>query len=149
MSDFAVKMDVRAYDVDSQGHLNSAIYQSYAEHARWSYLLSIGITPKALIGSGVGPVFLELAMRFRHELLFGDAVDVTCAFVPREDGSTRTFKVLQQFVLPDDTIAAELECVCGLLDLDKRKLIDNPLQKLAEISNTGEIELVETGAAAP
>ena len=35
---FSVRVKVRGYELDTQGHLNWAEYLHYAEHARWEFL---------------------------------------------------------------------------------------------------------------
>ena len=60
---FTVRITVRGYELDTQGHLNQAVYLQYAEHARWELLRAAGITQDALIDSGVGPVALETTIR--------------------------------------------------------------------------------------
>lgn len=124
MSDpFSVRVKVRGYELDTQGHLNQAEYLHYAEHARWEYLAAAGISQDALIATGFGPVVLDVAVRFRRELRGGDEVDVTCAFV--FDGG-KTFRILQDFRRPDGRVAASLSSTCGLLDLTERRLADDP-----------------------
>jgi len=78
---FSVRVTVRGYELDTQGHLNWAEYLHYAEHARWQCLAAAGITQDKLIASGFGPVVLDVSVKFRLELRGGDDVDVTCAFV--------------------------------------------------------------------
>lgn len=129
---FSVRIDVRIYELDGQGHVNSAIYHQYAEHARWCFLAAAGIDHATLLGSGVGPVFLESTIRFRRELGPGDRIDVTCELRDRGDG--RTFAIPQRIQLADGTLAAELESVCGLLDLQRRKLVPDPLRRLASLA---------------
>ena len=41
---FSVRVKVRGYELDTQGHLNWAEYLHYAEHARWEFLAAAGIT---------------------------------------------------------------------------------------------------------
>ncbi len=53
---FSVRVTVRGYETDVQGHLNQAVYLNYAEHARWSLLQAAGIGQADLVASGVGPV---------------------------------------------------------------------------------------------
>jgi hypothetical protein len=49
---FSVRLTVREYEVDKQGHLNWAEYLHYAEHARWSCLAAAGVSQGKLIASG-------------------------------------------------------------------------------------------------
>ncbi|MFB0615723.1 acyl-CoA thioesterase [Streptomyces sp. AGS-58] len=120
---FSVRVSVRGYETDAQGHVNQAVYVNYAEHARWSLLSAAGITQARLLGHGVGPVALETTIRYRRELLAGDEIDVTCVF---EWGGGKTFRILQEIRRTDGTVAAEVTAVTGLLDLTARKLVADP-----------------------
>ncbi|MFC5213258.1 acyl-CoA thioesterase [Streptomyces coerulescens] len=128
---FSVRVTVRGYETDTQGHVNQSVYINYAEHARWSLLQAAGITQTGLMGKGVGPVALETTIRYQRELLAGDEVDVTCAF---EWSGGKTFRVLQTISKADGTVAAELEGVGGLMDLTARKLVANPQHYFKELS---------------
>jgi acyl-CoA thioester hydrolase len=120
---FSVRIKVRGYELDTQGHLNWAEYLHYAEHARWEFLAAAGITQERLLATGIGPVVLDVAVRFRRELRGGDEVDVTCAF---EFEGGKTFRIIQDFKRPDGRVAASLTSTSGLLDLRERRLVDEP-----------------------
>lgn len=120
---FSVRVTVRGYETDVQGHLNQAVYLNYAEHARWSLLQAAGITQSGLIAQGVGPVALETTIRYKRELLAGDEADVTCVFTW---SGGKVFTIEQTITKADGTVAAEITAVGGLLDLERRKLVPNP-----------------------
>ncbi|MFF9767765.1 acyl-CoA thioesterase [Streptomyces sp. NPDC014636] len=128
---FSVRVTVRGYETDTQGHLNQAVYLNYAEHARWSLLQAAGISQARLVGQGVGPVALETTVRYLRELLAGDEVDVTCAF---EWGTGKTFRIRQEIRKADGTLAAELTAVGGLLNLAERKLVADPREVFKELA---------------
>ncbi|MFE7645288.1 acyl-CoA thioesterase [Streptomyces phaeoluteigriseus] len=128
---FSVRVTVRGYETDVQGHLNQSVYINYAEHARWSLLQAAGITQAGLIGRGVGPVALETTIRYRRELLAGDEVDVTCAF---EWGGGKTFRIEQIIRRTDGTVAAELSAVGGLLDLQARRMVADPQDHFKQLA---------------
>ncbi|WP_328537552.1 acyl-CoA thioesterase [Streptomyces sp. NBC_00344] len=123
---FSVRIGVRGYETDTQGHLNQSVYLQYAEHARWSLLRHGGISQSDLLASGVGPVALETTIRYKRELLAGDEVDVSCAFVW---GEGKTFRIEQTVRKADGTVSAEVTAVGGLLDLKLRKLINDPRER--------------------
>jgi acyl-CoA thioester hydrolase len=128
---FSVRVTVRGYETDTQGHLNQAVYLNYAEHARWSLLQAAGIGQARLVGQGVGPVALETNIRYLRELLAGDEVDVTCAF---EWGGGKTFRIRQEIRKTDGTLAAEVTAVGGLLNLERRKLVADPREVFKELA---------------
>ncbi|MGW4870670.1 acyl-CoA thioesterase [Streptomyces chartreusis] len=129
---FSVRVTVRGYETDTQGHVNQSVYINYAEHARWSLLQAAGITQTGLIGKGVGPVALETTIRYKRELIAGDEIDVTCAF---EWSGGKTFRIRQLVRKTDGTVAAELTAVGGLLDLQERKLVARPDEVFKELSS--------------
>ncbi|MFF5436191.1 acyl-CoA thioesterase [Streptomyces achromogenes] len=128
---FSVRVTVRGYETDTQGHLNQAVYLNYAEHARWSMLQAAGISQAGLVGRGVGPVALETTIGFRRELLAGDEVDVTCAF---EWGDGKTFRIRQEIRKTDGTLAAEVTAVGGIMNLTERKLVADPRALFKELA---------------
>lgn len=50
---FQVRIRVRGYELDTQGHLNQAVYLQYGEHARWECLRAAGISPDKLLANRV------------------------------------------------------------------------------------------------
>lgn len=121
---FQVRLEVRAYELDTQGHVTTAAYLQYADHARWKLLEAAGIDLEELRGTGLGPVTLETTVRFVNELRFGHTVDVSCVFAWP---GGRTGRVTQQLHRADDgLLVAELRSVGGLLDLTTRKLVPAP-----------------------
>lgn len=120
---FRVRITVRGYELDTQGHLNQSVYLQYAEHARWECLRAAGISQAGLIAQGVGPVALEVTVRYLRELRGGDEVDVSCAFAW---GGGKTFRIAQDYHRPDGDAVASLTGVGGLLDLRERRLVANP-----------------------
>ncbi|MFD8719988.1 acyl-CoA thioester hydrolase [Streptomyces sp. Ag109_O5-1] len=133
---YSVRVTVRGYETDVQGHLNQAVYINYAEHARWSLLQAAGVSQARLIGRGVGPVALETTIRYKRELLAGDEVDVTCAF---EWSGGKTFRIRQTMTKADGTPAAEVDAVGGLLDLKARKLVADPREIFKELTSDPEL----------
>jgi acyl-CoA thioesterase FadM len=65
---FQVRVAVRGYELDVNGHLNWAHYLHYAEHARWECLRAAGLSFEVMVGAGLGPVNLEANLRFLREL---------------------------------------------------------------------------------
>lgn len=129
---FRTRIAVRGYELDTQGHLNQAVYLNYAEHARWEYLARFGITQRGLAAARIGPVQLECTVRYLRELRGGDEVDVSCALV-RARG--KTFRITQDYRRPSGELCARLTGVAGVLDLSARKLVDDPLGALRGLSD--------------
>lgn len=120
---FTVRITVRVYETDAQGHLNGNVYLQHAEHARWELLRAAGINQGDLLAKGVSPINLETTIKYHREVVAGDDVDINCAFV---FGEGKSFRVEQTMTRPDGTLVAEVFNVGGILDLNERRLVPNP-----------------------
>ncbi|MCP3802872.1 acyl-CoA thioesterase [Allokutzneria sp. A3M-2-11 16] len=129
---YSTRIAVRGYELDTQGHLHGAIYQDYGEHVRWEMLRAAGASQEKMLASRIGPVMLEINIRYLAELGAGDEVDVTCAY---SWGAGKTFRIEQRFTRADGVLAAEMRVVGGVLDLETRKLVANPAERIAEIAD--------------
>ncbi|MEY9860476.1 acyl-CoA thioester hydrolase [Catenulispora sp. GAS73] len=129
---FSVPVTVRGYELDTQGHLNQAVYLQYSEHARWELLRAAGIQQNDLIAGGIGPVVVEMNVRFLRELRGGEEVDVTCELAWAEG---KVFQFKQQVLKKDGTVCADIVVVGGILDLQARKLVPNPAERLAAVAS--------------
>lgn len=128
---FSVRVAVRAYELDSNGHVNGVVYLQYAEHARWELLRAAGVDHDKLGALGVGPVFLETVIRYHNELRYGDTVDITCEI---RWGDGKTFRVPQELRRGDGTVVAEVASVGGLIDLGTRRLVEQPGERYRAIA---------------
>ncbi|GAA3399348.1 acyl-CoA thioesterase [Cryptosporangium minutisporangium] len=146
-TDFTVRFEVRAYELDTQGHVTTAVYLQYADHVRWALLRAAGVDLEEVRRSGLGPVTLETTIRFRRELRLGDAVDVTCVF---DWPGGRTGRVQQQLHrVGDGALVAELDSVGGVLDLGSRRLIADPDQRWRQFAKRPELLGLRPGGETP
>jgi acyl-CoA thioester hydrolase len=120
---FAVRMEVRSYEIDPQLHVNGPVYAQYADHSRFACVRAAGIDVAELLGSGIGPVNLETVIRYHNELRGGDEVTVTCEWIW---GEGKTYRVEHLLRRDDGEVAAEVQHVSGLLDLEARRLVADP-----------------------
>lgn len=120
---FRIQIKVRLYELDPLGHLNHAVYHSYAEVARLEALEKAEGGGGGLRGQNISSVLLESHINYRRELRAGDVVEVTC---DAKFGSGKTFQIAQKILKLDGTLSAELTCTLGLMDLERRKLVDDP-----------------------
>jgi acyl-CoA thioester hydrolase len=120
---FRTQIKVRHYELDTLGHLNHAVYHSYGEVARVELMEAAGARTGGLREGRLAAVLLESTIKFRRELRAGDVVDVTC---DATFGTGKIFHMNSIIYKLDGTVSAEIECTLGLMDLDRRKLVDDP-----------------------
>ncbi|MFD6795310.1 MULTISPECIES: acyl-CoA thioesterase [Prauserella salsuginis group] len=126
---FSIHAKVRTYELDPNGHLNHAVYHQYGEIARTELAVAAGVT-EGLIKQGIGIVMLESHIRFRRELRFGDEATVSCVARFAED--KKVFWMDNVITKLDGTVSAEIESTLGLMDLDKRKLVPGPMERIRD-----------------
>ncbi|QRP44946.1 thioesterase family protein [Amycolatopsis sp. FDAARGOS 1241] len=118
---FRTRIKVRHYELDSLGHLNHAVYHSYGEVSRIELFESAG--DARLRDQNLAPVLLESHIVYRRELRGGDVVDVSC---DASFGDGKVFWMTSRIVKLDGTLSAEITCTVGLMDLVRRKLVEDP-----------------------
>lgn len=134
---FSVRVRVRGYELDMNGHVNQAVYMQYGEHARWECLRAAGVTAEAQTTAGVGMIVLELTVRFLSELRDGDELDVTCTYGPK---GGKTFTVHHDLRRTrDDVLAAEITGVGGMLDLETRRLVPDPISRMKALATAPDV----------
>jgi acyl-CoA thioester hydrolase len=143
---FSVRVSVRSYEIDANGHVNHAVYHQYGEHARTEHLTAAGCSMARLDEHGFGIVLLETHVRFLRELRHGDLVDVDSRVT---FGTGKTFEMAHTIrragaesaaAAPDgtDVVAAEITCRMGMLDVAARRLVAEPWARLAELATAPE-----------
>ena len=74
MSEFSIEIDVRWGDLDGFGHVNSAIYLSYLEQCRCSWMSSV---PSHWQDGDTGPVVANVNINYRRQLHWPERIMVT------------------------------------------------------------------------
>jgi acyl-CoA thioester hydrolase len=133
---FSVRIGVRSYELDPNGHLNHAYYHRYGEHARTEHLHAAGCSMTRLVENGLGIVMLETHVRFLRELRQGDEVEVDSRVV---FGPGKTFENTHTLRRADGVVAAEISCVMGLIDAATRRLVPEPRARLVELATDPEL----------
>lgn len=72
---FQYPLIIRENHLDSFGHVNNAAYLQIMEEARWEIITAEGFGLKEIQKHGVGPVMLEVNLKFRKELLLRQKIE--------------------------------------------------------------------------
>ena len=119
---FRTQITVRTYELDALGHLNHAVYHAYAEVARVEAFDAAGGRDQ-LHEEKKGSVVLAATISYRREVRYGETVEIT---TQAKFGSGKTFQIEHKIYKPDGTLSAELMVTMGLMDLARRKLVEDP-----------------------
>ena len=124
--DYEVEIPVRYRDLDPLGHVNNAVYATYLEQARTSYIDDvIGAPPEEL-----GLVVANLELDFDRSITFRE--QVTVALRTTDIGTSSVS--MDYEVRSDDGVAATATSVIVTLDEDgsPRPVPDDVRQQIVE-----------------
>jgi YbgC/YbaW family acyl-CoA thioester hydrolase len=117
---FEYKFIVTNELTDEYGHVNNARYLDLYEDARWNILEVSGLGADMLKTNRIGPVILEVNVRFSRELLLGEEITIITSSRRKND---LIFYFDQQMINSSGKIASKAVFTAALFDLDKRKMI--------------------------
>lgn len=134
---------VSADDVGPTGHVRSSRYLDYSVQARWAALADAGLSVKELASAGLGPVELDVSIKYMRELVFGDEIDVVTRF---EYPSPKIVRLVQSVIRRSDgELVAVVTAVTGLMEIASRRLVDNAADIWADFLR----DLAVVGLASP
>ncbi|GIF64112.1 hypothetical protein Ais01nite_21470 [Asanoa ishikariensis] len=117
-------------DIGANGSVRSPRYLDYSIRARWAALTDAGLSIKDLTAAGLGPVELDVSIKYLHELVLGDEVDVITRF---EYPAPKVVRLVQSMIRRSDgALTAVVTSVSGLMDIAERRLVDNAAAVWAE-----------------
>lgn len=106
--------------LDLFGHVNNASYLEILEEARWDLITKRGFGLKHIQETGIGPVILEIRIKFIKELVARDSIIIETKTKSYE----RKIGVLTQNIMRAGQCCCTADFTFGLFDLKARKLIE-------------------------
>lgn len=108
--DFELEMQVRDYEVDSQGIVNNAVYLHYLEHTRHEFCRMAGTSFREMQERGIDPVLRSVTIEYLHPLGLSDRMVSKLKFCRRGP----RFVFLQDIFTPsgEPVVRAETTVVC-------------------------------------
>ena len=106
--------------IDTFGHVNNAAYLEILEEARWDLITRNGYGLDEVQRRRIGPVVLDVHLRFVQELRNRQAVSIRTWI---DSYSGKIGKLAQQVVDDAGDLCCDAKLTIGLFDLEARKLI--------------------------
>ncbi len=100
--DFDFEIEVRDYELDTQGVVNNSVYQNYLEHARHQFLKKMGINFNGLHADGVDAVVHKIELEYKRPLVGDDSFVVRSRV--RRKGHVRYIFDQDIYRLPDEEL---------------------------------------------
>ena len=118
---FEYPLMIKEADLDTYGHVNNATYLRLYEEARWDFCTKGGFGHKEIMERKIGPIILELKLKFKKELKNREHIMITSKFI--EKLSSLRFRIHQEMTRSDGVAVSSLDLDLGLLNLKTRKLL--------------------------
>lgn len=119
---FEYEVLIREMHLDSFGHVNNAAYVQLYEEARWDFITKHGFGLDYIQKHQVGPVILDLKVRFKRELKNRETIKILSQTI--EIVSSKIMVLEQSMVKSDGKIASDAIFTIGFFDMKERKLIN-------------------------
>jgi acyl-CoA thioester hydrolase len=133
-------------DIDFNMHMRNTAYLDKAVDVRMMYFAETGFPAQEFMKRGIGPVMRTDALEYFRELRLLEEFEVTLeAAGSSEDGSR--FRLRNDIVKLDGTVAARVTSTGGWLNLAARKLTAPPADLLAimqKLARTADYEVLSS-----
>lgn len=114
------EVTIREGHLDTFGHVNNATYLAIFEEARWELLNEKGYTMEVIQKTGLGPVILEINLKFLRELRLRQNIKIESELMSYNG---LIAKMRQVMIDEQGKDCCSAEFTFGLFDLNKRKLV--------------------------
>ncbi len=106
--------------LDGYNHVNNARYLDLYERARWEILEKSGLGRETVFEKRIGPVIIEVTVRFSLELLPGEKIKIYTTS-KRKNELVLLFE--QKMVTLEGKVASKAIFTTALFDLKTRKMV--------------------------
>ncbi len=126
---FIYRLIVLESYLDMLGHMNHATYLIIFEEARWDLLTKNGYGLKKIMETGTSPTILEVNIRYLKEVRLREEIVIETQLTSLKGKVGH----LSQEIRRGDDVCCSAEFTFGILDLEKRKLVEPSAEWLKAI----------------
>ena len=144
MNEYSQTYEIRWSDLDTNGHVNYAVYIDAAGDLRYRFFIEHGFPPEKFSELDIGPIYTTIHAEFFREVRMGETVTITYALSGLSPSGTR-WKVHHNILKPNGKKAVSLEIEGTILNLiTRRPALPTPelLQTFNLIPRTSEFEVL-------
>lgn len=110
------------HHLDGLGHVNNAVYLEIFEEARWDYITRNGYSWQKIQQTKIGPVILEVNLKFKKELRLRQKVFIETEYRP----VGKKLAIIHQEIRDDENTYCIAEFKFALFNIENRKLVTPP-----------------------
>lgn len=108
---YTLEIDVRDYELDSEGIVNNANYQHYLEHTRHKFCQWAGLSFKQMQDLGIIPVVNRIVIDYKSPLQSDDTM-LSCLWVEQKGVRFIFHQDIYNKATDKLAVAATVSCVC-------------------------------------
>ncbi len=123
MAVFEMDIVIQETDLDVFGHVNNAVYLRLFENARWKFISDRGVGLREIQRDMIGPVILEVHIKFNRELKARDRVKIRSEFLPF---TGKIAHIKQSMLNEKGEEACIADFTIAVFDMNLRKIITPP-----------------------
>lgn len=116
---YIYSLQIKEANLDMYGHVNNTVYLTLFEEARWQIITQNGYGWEKIKSSGLGPVILDLHIRYHKELYLRETIIIESQFQSYE----KKIGKIHQRMLRGDDVCCTADYTTALFDLNQRKII--------------------------
>lgn len=124
------ELTIKEHHLDFYGHVNNATYLQLYEEARWQFITDNDYGLDKIKSSGLGPVILEIKIRFIKELRLREKITIHSQ---TGEYSSKVGTMKQWITDSKGNICSDVELHIGLFDTKNRKLVEPTEEWLSAI----------------
>jgi acyl-CoA thioester hydrolase len=126
-------------DMDMNAHMRNTAYLDHAVDVRLKWFAHCGFNPGEFARRRIGPVIMSDEVRYQREVGLLEPLRATLALAGLAPDASR-FRLRNEFLRADGTLAARLDSTGGWLDLVGRRLITPPAEIVASLEALGRTD---------
>jgi YbgC/YbaW family acyl-CoA thioester hydrolase len=119
------KMELLAQHIDFYGHVNNAQYLQFFEAARWDWITQHGGSRELINQIGVGPIVVEIQIKFRRELKAGERILIKSS---RDGALNRLYSMKQEIFNSAGQLACSAQYKMAFFDTQRRCVVEPPVE---------------------
>jgi acyl-CoA thioester hydrolase len=120
MDDYARTYEIRWSDIDTNGHVNYAVYIDATGDLRYRFFTRHGFPPEKFQQLGIGPIYTAINAQFFREVLMGETITITFSLTGLSPQGAR-WKVHHDVLKASGKKAVSLDLEGAILDLSTRR----------------------------
>lgn len=120
---FSYPLTIKEGHLDTFNHVNNATYLQLLEEARWEIIANNGYGIEEIKRKGIGPVVLEIHIKYKKELKLREKIVIETKCVGVEGKVT---SLQQEIKNQEGKVCATALVTVAVFDINTRKIISLP-----------------------